>query len=297
MFHSFDELDSRNIDSSKLQSWHPSVGTFLTGKTEMNRLMTRSLAAMTVVTAAVLFTETADAGHDPPVYCAAERYREAVREFERHVLDVRYIARCDERLVDDLEDSTARLRSAARHCDRPDRLFERFCETERLHRRVEWVFFSSGKYARNIELERCWRHVHHSYGTLVEEIRRLGVGHPHGHRPPHFSHHGTHDGNGRGSRFHPDPFYRSEFTPTFRPETFGPRPALSSRSKLSPHAAASQRPTSHYRSARPNLSPVSPLGVQLQRNPRSIVPARKTIQSPTDLRAAIVGALLQRAFD
>lgn len=113
------------------------------------------------------------AGYDCPVYCSAERYREAVREFERHVQRVRYVARCDERLVDDLEDSTSRLRTAARQLNRLDRLCQRFAETDFLHQQVEGVFFGSGVYPPDPRLDACWLNVARTYQALAFEMNQL----------------------------------------------------------------------------------------------------------------------------
>ncbi|MEL6106142.1 MAG: hypothetical protein AAFU85_08900, partial [Planctomycetota bacterium] len=82
---------------------------------------------------------------ESPLCQAAEYYREAVRRFEREVLRCD-VHRNDERLVDDLEDSTSRLRTAARNPQRLDRLFRAFYETRLFHYQVERVFFIDGIY-------------------------------------------------------------------------------------------------------------------------------------------------------
>ncbi|MEM6472849.1 MAG: hypothetical protein AAF802_25030 [Planctomycetota bacterium] len=138
----------------------------------MNRssLLTVSMFALLGV---FLGTPSAQAGNNCPVFCSADRYREAVVDFERHVQRVRYVARCDERLVDDLEDSTSRLRSAARQLSRTDRLCQRFAETDALHRQVEAVFFGSGVYPPDPRLEACWVAVVRSYEALAFEFNQL----------------------------------------------------------------------------------------------------------------------------
>lgn len=141
--------------------------------------MVRFKVILPVVIAVSIFStfgaDSARADSRSPIYCAADAYREAVREFERLVLRIRYIERVDERLVDDLEDSTARLRSAARDYRRLDRLSQRFAETDRLHCRVESVFFTRPVYPPNRELDLCWRDVSRAYVVLVNELRQLQI--------------------------------------------------------------------------------------------------------------------------
>lgn len=119
------------------------------------------------------FETSAQAGRRSPLECAAEQYRETVREFERLVRRRRYVDRLDERLVDDLENSTARLTSAARNLRRPDRLIERFALTERFHWRVEAAFFTRTPYPIDPELEECWILVVRAYENLGAELVRI----------------------------------------------------------------------------------------------------------------------------
>ncbi len=135
---------------------------------------TRILPAMLLSASIMLVLETpVRAGHRSPLECAAEQYRETVREFERLVRRRNYVDRVDERLVDDLENSTSRLTSASRNLRRADRLIERFALTERLHWRVETAFFTRTPYPIDPELEECWILVVRSYENLGAELNRI----------------------------------------------------------------------------------------------------------------------------
>lgn len=245
----------------------------------MIRYLTQLTAAITLIAASATLAPEASAGHDSPIYCAADRYRDAVCDFERHVYRARYVSKCDERLVDQLEDSTSRLRSAARDCDRPDRLFARFAETDSLHRQVEARLFGHGHYPHDPKLWHCWGQVTHAYREVVCQIRTLQRGHHpiHGYhttqRPPAPVY------TAKPPRYNPDPFYRSDYGPTFRSETFGPRPALSG-------------PTG--RSIQGRTSPS--IGAQLQRRYPTAPPTRYP-SSREEIGAALIGALLQRALN
>ncbi len=221
----------------------------------------------------------AEAGHDSPIYCAAERYREAVRDFERHVLRTPRIAHCDERLVDDLEDSTSRLRSAARDPHRLERLFDRFHETESLHHRVEAVFFLQGVYPPDPALADCWRPVAYAFAALVEQIQCLGgqchvtnrprsglIGPPasFGAAPP-FA--GRAPGFGAPGRFPGNPHRQPDWSRHGDVDRFrGPG----------------------------RVHPGFPGGATLQRDARGVPLSRRDISTPQQLRSAILGALLQR---
>lgn len=222
------------------------------------------------------------AGHDSPIYCAAERYREAVRDFERHVLRTRYIARCDERLVDDLEDSTSRLRSAARDLGRLDRLFERFAETDALHCRVEAVFFLQSTYPPNPELDACWRPVAHAYHLLVEQMRCLG-GHHHGGHVSSF-----------GSARHAHPVRPSPPIVIPAPPAVAPGPfygnRLGDRARSFPQTG---RFPATGRTPATGRIPF-PGAATLQRGASEVPFSRRDVSTRDQLRNAILGALLQR---
>lgn len=113
---------------------------------------------------------------------AAGEYRDAVVEFERHVRDLRYIDRYDRRLVDDLEDSTSKLRSAARHPDQVSRLIYAWQEIQSLHARVERAIFHRACYPPNPSLARCWERVAWAYGEVAIQLDRTlpayGIGVP-----------------------------------------------------------------------------------------------------------------------
>lgn len=258
-------------------------------KRGMNVLFHRCLTAVCLsAIGCFVVPQQASASHESPVYCAAEWYREAVRDFERHVLRIRYIERCDERLVDDLEDSTSRLRSAARHPDRLDRLFERFAETDVLHCRVETVFFTEPIYPPNRELEICWRRVAHAYGALVEEMRCLGSQHHHGHRYPLGT--GGHDHPTRPTAGLVIPVPTLPITAPIT--AIGPGPGI--RGTLPPqNLPRLPRADSMPRSA---SVPQGAVGADLQRGRQDVTPSysRRTITTRDQLRSAVFGALLQR---
>jgi hypothetical protein len=237
--------------------------------------------------------DAAQAGHDSPIYCAAERYREAVRDFERHVLRTPRIAHCDERLVDDLEDSTSRLRSAARDPHRLDRLFERFHETEALHHRVEALFFLQGVYPPNPALADCWRPVAYAFAALVEQIRCLG-GQCHVAARPRGA------AIGPPASFRPSP--RAGLPPGVGAPGFGAAgfgaPGFGAAGRFPGNAHRGPDWSRHGdvdRFRQPGrVHPGFPGRATLQRDARDVPFGRRDISTPQQLRSAILGALLQR---
>ncbi|KAA5540990.1 hypothetical protein FYK55_19000 [Roseiconus nitratireducens] len=223
----------------------------------MNRPWNLMLLSLGVILSAAVLAEPAAARHESPLERAADCYRETVRDFERHVLRARYIERTDERLVDDLEDSTSRLRSATRNLRRLDRLFESYVITQRLHYRVQSTLFEQGLYPPDRDLVECWSRVARTFGHLETEMRCF-QDLLHGHESP------VHGGGGYQPVPVPVPTYVPVVphygadsigprgaTPTFLPESFGPRPALQPRSA---------RPALQQRAPRPAL-----VGALLQR--------------------------------
>ena len=259
----------------------------------MNRWMwLGSIALATVFTAPQAQAES-------PLCRAAEFYREAVRRFEREVL------RCDvhrshERLVDDLEDSTSRLRSAARNPERLDRLFRAFYETRLYHHQVERLFFVDGIYPPNARLEFYWDIVAQAYVVLEREMQRCGS--PHGYRsnyptfPP-------------AQTCPPTP-------PTCGTNRFGstritiqtPRSLVAPAPALSPFSVG---PALDPRSVRPQLSiPPAPsvtpfgldaldsrldtLGSRIERTPTA---TRQPVTPRQGYRMTLTGAMLQRLIN
>lgn len=151
--------------------WRESFGT-LAERANFGEIKMKTLASLAVIASAiVLNVSTASAGHDSPLYRAASNYREAVRDFEDHVFRIHYIDRYDKRLVDELEDATSHLRSAARHPDDLRRLLYRYRAVESLHFRVESALFGPDRYRANPVLARCWERVTCAHADLAEEIR------------------------------------------------------------------------------------------------------------------------------
>ncbi|WP_182869624.1 hypothetical protein [Stieleria mannarensis] len=257
-----------------------------------------SLWAITLVCifAALLTPRRAEGGSNSPIYAAASDYRDAVREFERVVLRTPKIRSSVERLVDDLEDSTSDLKSAARDPARLDRLLSRFVATDALHCRVELTFFGDPIFPAEPRLEESWIAVHEAYARLVYEVHYLQqlrsakrgrpiaiVDHRYDQPPAYVPAPAVGDPGVRG------PVYRS-------------RTIDGNRSA----AAAAVGPYSG--------SVASPYGAQLQRSPGAAfsgavfsgavfsgavstgaaAPTRRIISTPEQLRSAILGAILQR---
>ncbi|WP_233215300.1 hypothetical protein [Rhodopirellula bahusiensis] len=138
--------------------------------------MTRSLrtfatgtffAAMVAVLAG---PQTAQAGHDSPLYVAADRYRDAVSHFEDEARRVRSLDRGVLRLIDDFEDQTSDVRSAARHPDRSDRLAREFNDVQFLQAQTEQAVFGSGCPIIARALTRCWSDVLGSFAALQQQM-------------------------------------------------------------------------------------------------------------------------------
>ena len=146
----------------------------------------KKLLTITAILAATIISPEAFAGHDTPLVAAACRYRDAVVDFERHVIRSRSINRYDVRLVDDLEDSTSILRSAARDPFRGDRFNCAWDDTSILHRRVEAALFGRSCSTRlDPTLVRCWEAVTCAMDDLTREVACVlnpGYGRHPGHR-------------------------------------------------------------------------------------------------------------------
>ena len=111
------------------------------------------------MTVAFVGTSTATATHNSPLYRATDEYRDAVKDFERAVDRSRYMDRAQERIADDLEDASSRLRSAARRPERADRLLRAWNETQYLQRRAEVVIFANPNCPSGLELSASWNRV------------------------------------------------------------------------------------------------------------------------------------------
>ena len=229
--------------------------------------------------AVVVAPNSSQAGYDSPIYQAAEYYREAVRKFEKVVLRCDFVRRCDERLVDDLEDSTSTLRSAARDTARLDRLYRAFYETRLLHFQVERVFFVHSTYPRHPQLEYYWDIVARAYQNLELQMQRCGSPNGISYRP-------------RVSVQIPAPITCP--TPRYIPPA--PRSVYVPQPALSPY---SPRPALEPRSARPSTLPPTPtistprIGGDERFN-RTPYPTRQPVASRNGLRVTLTGAMLQR---
>ena len=239
-----------------------------------------SVVALLAIFASVSLT--ASAANRTPVYYAAEDYREAVRSFERQVLRTPRVSKSVDRLVDDLEDSTSRLKSAARDPARFDRLWDSFVKTDALHARVELTFFGDSLYPPDPRLESCWLDVARCYSGLVQEVlylRQIRQARR-GCRIPIVNHSGAYSVapvagapalGAIPSYEAPTANYRSEYDSTFREQTFGPRPSLEPRAYGPAFSPSASR------------APEAP-----------VTPTRRKITTSDQLRSAVIGAILQR---
>ena len=153
--------------------------------------MTSRIASLltTTIAANLLAVLPASAGYDSPLYTAACEYREAVREFERTVIRSRFLSSVHRRVADDLEDATARLRSAARHPDRVGRLLDAWHQVQHLHDRAAAIIFGDPVCAGDWELTHRWNIVQRAYRLVAVEIAGCHLtpvfpGHGHGYAPP-----------------------------------------------------------------------------------------------------------------
>ncbi|WP_436714358.1 hypothetical protein U8335_14765 [Roseiconus lacunae] len=264
----------------------------------MNRIA-KTFAAVASLALGMIVSTPARAGHESLVYDSADHYRDAVKDFERLVLRTDGVERCDERLVDDLEDSTSHLRSASRDLRRIDRLFEKFAKTESLHRQVESVFFHQGRYPYCPRLEASWRLVSFHFAGVVRELNALQLGRPIG---------TCNIGSRGGVSVHvsnPSISVRSLAKPPVTPPHIG-----SIHQNRGPNAAGNwndlgdwnsrhrgnvAHPHDHHRpSGRAGTHPAYGIGADLQRrhDPRKSPTIERSAKD--ELRRAIVGAILQR---
>ena len=142
----------------------------------MKKLTALAVMMIAVVTATIT-PSTASASNNSPLYEAADQYRDAVVDFELHVIKSRQFERYDVRLVDDLEDSTSPLRSRARNAHRNPDYAYKFESALRsvvtLHARVEKAIFHQSYSRPSPELQRCWQEVEQAYSCLILEANRF----------------------------------------------------------------------------------------------------------------------------
>ena len=130
--------------------------------------MVRLTAYSVLLVGFVFQSSLAGAAQTSPLFQLASQYRAAVGDFERAVLRVRGIDRNDERLVDRLDDETAKMRLAARNPRHLNRLFHEWQGVQKLHAQVETRIF--GKYTPHHELIREWETVSYYYSLFAEEF-------------------------------------------------------------------------------------------------------------------------------
>lgn len=126
------------------------------------------LTAFSWLLLAIGIPSSADAAEAAPLYQLASKYRSAVSDFERTLLEVRGIDRGDERLVDRLDDETARMRLAARNPRHMNKLFHQWRQVQQLHAQVQSTIF--GNYTPHHELVKQWETVSYYYSMFAEEF-------------------------------------------------------------------------------------------------------------------------------
>ena len=114
-----------------------------------------------------------------PVYAAAERYRDVVKDFEREVFRADELGRAQRELADDLEDQTSRIRSEARDLDRLDRLAREYQKALVIQSRIEPLVFSGVPGPNYAALSQTWQRVvlaAADLGTQINSISTFGYG-------------------------------------------------------------------------------------------------------------------------
>ncbi|MEM1067851.1 MAG: hypothetical protein AAGG48_13840 [Planctomycetota bacterium] len=122
----------------------------------MTKLTSPALFAIAVMMAA---PTSAQAGHDTPIYRAADHYLDVVDEFEEATDDSRYLSRSHRRLTDDFEDLVEDLRHNARRPERRRELINSWRKTQLMQSRVEAVLFANPNCPSRVELLPCWEAV------------------------------------------------------------------------------------------------------------------------------------------
>ncbi len=130
--------------------------------------MNRFAACVVLLAGLASQTSVANAAQDSALFPLACQYRAAIVGFEDAVLRVRGIDRGDERLVDQLEDATAKMRLAARNPRHLNRLFHEWQDVKKLHAQVEMTIF--GKYTPHHELVQRWNAARYHYALFADEF-------------------------------------------------------------------------------------------------------------------------------
>lgn len=129
--------------------------------------MIRILVCAAVLIGIFVSASQAQATGSKSLNVLAKQYRVAVHNFEKTVLSVRGVDRGDERLVDRLDDASARMRLASKNPRHLNRLFYEWRDVQKLHAEVERTIF--GKYTPNHDLVQAWNLVAYNYVLFAEE--------------------------------------------------------------------------------------------------------------------------------
>ena len=255
---------------------------FLPGsKRDMTLRSSTSIATVILTALFSIETNTAQADHRSALYHAADHYRDAVCDFERHVIKLRYFSHEDRRLVDRLEDSTSGLRSAARHPERYERLFREWNEVSAYHQAVEAAIFHRGCYPYNPALAACWERVECAYREVATALRSC--------RHSVVPHHG-HSGNSFGYETYRRPFPSTSFPHTTFPSATFPSSSFPNNSVHQPRRSFddidTRRDILHQRNS---FEPTAPINQSIRTQPRSF--------ERRDIGSALIGALLNRVLN
>ena len=136
--------------------------------TDGRRIVLPALAAPILML--LCLTSTASARYRP-VYDAADRYRDAVKDFERLVFRADDMGRVERTLADSLEDQTSRVKSEARDLDRPDRLSRELEAASRLHTQVEQLILGDPRRPSLAVLIPAWQNVEIAFDQLIQIIQ------------------------------------------------------------------------------------------------------------------------------
>jgi len=219
-------------------------------------------------------TSSANAGRYDRLEDAADRYREAVSDFEDRAEDVRTVDRHTLRWIDRLEDAASDLRSATRRPEHSQRLLTRFAEVESLQVQVESAVFGIRCPLVESHLRPCWQVVLLRFDQLSAEVGRFRAtcfgAAPQIHPRHHSSRHPGHFDRHRGG----DPF--GSFSRNF------------------PGGSVQRDFSRGFGSPFPPTIPFSSSSIRSSRSPFDAGPPISPRQS---FGAALIGSLLQRAMD
>lgn len=102
------------------------------------------------------------------LYALASQYEREIEAFEKIILRVRGIDRSDERLVDQLDDESGRLRQAARNPRHFNRMFRQWREVQALRQKTGSSIFN--KYTPQGDLIRQWERVLYAEDLFAEKF-------------------------------------------------------------------------------------------------------------------------------